>query len=79
MAHTIRIWTTPTCPYCKMTKEFLTKQGYEYTDYDVTANKEALEEMKKISSGLSVPVIVIDDNEPIIGFEKEKIEKLLQE
>lgn len=35
--------------------------------------------MKEISGGLSVPVIVIDDNPPIVGFNKERLEELLQD
>ena len=62
-----------------MTKEFLQNKGLDYIGYDVTTDKQALSEMKEISGGLSVPVIVIDDNPPIVGFNKERLEELLQD
>ena len=77
MAQSVKIWTTATCPYCKMTKEFLTQKGVEFQNFDVTQDKEALDELKKISGGLSVPVIVVDENAPVVGFKKEELEKLL--
>lgn len=60
-----------------MTKEFLTQKGIEYQNVDVTQDKEALDELKKISGGLSVPVIIVDENAPVVGFKKEELEKLL--
>ena len=58
-------------------KEFLSQKGVEYVDHDVTKDKEALEEMRKLTDGgLSVPVVKIND-EVIIGFDKDKIEKAL--
>jgi len=77
MAQSVKIWTTPTCPYCKLTKEFLTQKGVEFQNFDVTQDTAALDEMKKISGGLSVPVIVVGANAPVVGFKKEELEKLL--
>ena len=73
----VNVFSTPTCPFCKKTKEFLKQKGVEYIDHDVTSDKEALEEMRRLTEGgLSVPVIQIGD-EVIVGFDKGKIEELL--
>jgi glutaredoxin-like YruB-family protein len=73
----VTVFSTPTCPFCKKTKEFLTQKGIEYTDHDVTSDNEALEEMRRLTEGgLSVPVIKIGD-EVIVGFDKGRIEELL--
>jgi glutaredoxin len=61
-----------------MAKEFLSKKGVEYTVYDVTKDKAALEEMRKVSGGaLRVPVIVIC-NEVMVGFDRERAEMALR-
>jgi glutaredoxin 3 len=58
-------------------KEFLSQKEVAYTDHDVTTDKTALEEMRKITQGgLSVPVIHIAD-EVIVGFDEERIKKAL--
>ncbi len=75
-AEEIKIYSTPTCPYCRMAKEFLTQKGYAFTDYDVTKDRAALDEMVKISGGRSVPVIVAC-NEVMIGFDKTRLEQML--
>ncbi len=48
----------------------------EFQNFDVSQDKEALDEMKKISGGLSVPVIVVDGSDPVVGFKKDELEKL---
>jgi len=61
-----------------MAKEFLSQKGVEYTAYDVTKDKAALEEMRKISGGaLRVPVIAIC-NEVIVGFDRDRAEMALR-
>jgi glutaredoxin 3 len=58
-------------------KEFLSQKGITFTDHDVTTDKAAMEEMRKITQGgLSVPVIHIAD-EIIVGFDEERIKKAL--
>ncbi|HHT9117582.1 MAG TPA: glutaredoxin family protein, partial [Candidatus Hypogeohydataceae bacterium YC38] len=74
----IKIYTTPTCPYCMKAKDYFTKKGIKYTEYNVAQDREALREMIKISGGRSVPVIAAGD-EVMIGFDQAKLEKLLEE
>ena len=60
-----------------MAKEFLSKKGVPYTALDVTKDKAALEEMRKISGGaLRVPVISVC-NEVMVGFDKNRLELAL--
>ncbi|MHC4196436.1 MAG: glutaredoxin family protein [Planctomycetota bacterium] len=72
----VKIYTTPTCPYCVKAKEYFTGKGIKYAEYDVAQDKEALQEMTKLSGGRSVPVITVDD-EVMIGFNQDKLDKLL--
>ncbi len=59
-----------------MAKEFLSQKGYIFTEYDVTRDRRALDEMVKISGARSVPVISAC-NEVMIGFDKNRLEEML--
>jgi glutaredoxin 3 len=59
-----------------MAKEFLSQQGVPYKDFDVTRDREALNEMVRISGARSVPVITALD-EIIVGFDKGRLENIL--
>jgi len=63
----ITIYTKPTCPYCAAAKEDFKKRGIDYTEIDVTAGNDGLEELVKVSGGQKVPVIVTN-GEVTIGF-----------
>jgi glutaredoxin-like YruB-family protein len=70
------IYSTPTCPYCNMAKEYFKKNNIEYTDYNVQIDIEKRKEMLAKSGQLGIPVILIDD-QVIIGFNKPKVNELL--
>lgn len=73
----VKIYTTPTCPWCKKTKEFLKSKKVKYTEINVVSNEKAQQEMIKKSGQMGVPVIDID-GKIIIGFDQEEIEKALK-
>lgn len=72
----IVIYSTPTCHYCNMTKEFLKENNVEYTDYNVAEDTEKRAEMIEKSGQMGVPVIMIGE-EMLIGFNEEKMRELL--
>ncbi len=76
MTHTIQIYSTPTCPYCKMAKAYFTELGLAYSDYNVATDLQKRQEMIEKTHQLGVPVIDIDGN-IIIGFDKEGIDEIL--
>ncbi len=59
-----------------MAKEFLSQKGYAFTEYDVTKDRAALDEMVKISGARSVPVISAC-NEVMVGFDKTRLEQII--
>lgn len=73
----IRIFSTPSCPYCVTLKEYLKEKGFEYEDINVAEDKEATKEMIEKSGQMGVPVSEIK-GEIIIGFDKVKINKILE-
>jgi len=70
------IYSTPTCPYCKRTKDYLTQKGIPYTDYDVATDRDKAKEMIQKSKQMGVPVIIVDD-EIVVGFNQAKLDSLL--
>ncbi len=78
----ITIFSTTTCPYCKMLKDYLTEKGFTYNEKLVDQDDAAREEMSKESNGfLGVPFSLLrkDDGTKatIIGFDKGRIDELL--
>ncbi|KPJ56941.1 glutaredoxin [Parcubacteria bacterium DG_74_2] len=72
----IKVFSTPSCPYCVTLKMFLKEHNIEFEDIDVSENEKAKEEMIEKSGQMGVPVVEID-GKVIIGFDKEKVSKLL--
>jgi len=72
----VQIYSTPTCSYCHMAKEFLKKNNVSYEDFNVATDLEKRKEMVEKSDQMGVPVIIID-SELIVGFDKAKISRLL--
>ena len=59
-----------------VSKEFLSQKGVEFTEYDVSMDRQALQEMVDISKRRSVPVIVVCD-EVMVGFDPGRLEQML--
>jgi glutaredoxin-like YruB-family protein len=72
----VKVYSTPTCPYCIRAKQFLKDNNVEFENFDVSADQQKSEEMVKISGQMAVPVIDIE-GKIIVGFEKEEIKKEL--
>lgn len=73
---TVKIYTTPTCVYCKMAKEFFKKNNVAYEEFDVAEDEHARDEMVKKSHQLGVPVIDVGGT-IFVGFDKKGIAKAL--
>lgn len=73
----IKVYSTPTCPFCKRAKEFLKQNNFAFEDLNVAESEEVRTEMINKSGQMAVPVLDID-GEIIVGFEVEKIKKALK-
>jgi glutaredoxin-like YruB-family protein len=73
----VKIYSTPTCVYCKTLKGYFKKNAIEFEDIDISKDEKQLQKMIKDSGQMGVPVVDID-GEIIIGFDKTKIDKLLK-
>ncbi|MCX6720624.1 MAG: thioredoxin family protein [Candidatus Staskawiczbacteria bacterium] len=73
----IKIYSTPTCVYCKTLKGYFKKNAIEFEDIDISKDEQQLQKMIKDSGQMGVPVVDID-GEVITGFDKQRIDKLLK-
>lgn len=71
----VKIYSTPTCVYCRMAKDYFAEHKIAYEELSVNT-AERVQEIEKISGQRGVPVIVIGE-EVIVGFDQEKINQLL--
>jgi len=77
----IKVYSTSTCPYCTMAKDFLKDNNVEFADIDVSEDATARDHMVEKSGQMGVPVIEITDGEDehfVVGFDKEKLKELLK-
>ncbi len=71
------VFSTPTCSFCNQAKRYFKEKNIKFKDVDVSRDQAALKDMQKRTGGnTGVPVILIN-NKPIIGFDKPKINQLL--
>ncbi len=73
---TVTIYSTPTCHFCQMAKEFFMEKNVLYTNYDVASDAARRAEMIQLTGQLGVPVIVIG-GEVLIGFSRAKVAERL--
>ena len=76
MDKTVTIYSTPTCHFCHMAKDFLKEKGIAFNDFDVASDLAKRQEMIQKSGQMGVPVIFVGD-EMIIGFDQEKLASTL--
>ena len=72
----VTIYSTPSCHFCHMAKDFFKANNIAYTEHDVASDLEQRKIMVEKSGQMGVPVILIGE-ELIVGFDKPKIAKLL--
>lgn len=73
----VKVYSTPTCPYCKTVKSFLDTNNVTYQDLDVSADKAARDEMIEKSGQMVVPQIYID-GEIVVGFDQAALKEKLE-
>ncbi len=72
----VTIYSTPSCHFCHMAKDFFKEKNIAYTDFNVAADPAKRQELIDKSGQLGVPVILIGED-MVIGFNKPKIVQLL--
>jgi glutaredoxin 3 len=73
----VTVYTTQTCPYCKMAKDYLTQHGVAFVERDVAADPAAAAEAVRLSRQQGVPIIAAD-GQVVIGFDRPGLDRLIQ-
>ncbi len=72
----IKVYMTPTCTWCQKTREWFKKKKIPVQEVDIVELEKEREEMLWKTGQLAVPVIEID-GQTIVGFQEEKLEKMV--
>lgn len=72
----VKIYSTPTCTYCIMAKQWFGENNIEYEEFDVSEDEAKRNELIEKTGQMAVPVIEVGD-ERIIGFDKGRLKELL--
>lgn len=75
---TVKVYSTPTCPWCDKAKEYLESKGVAYEVVDVSKDRAAAMDMVKKTRQMGVPVVQIEERY-IVGFDKGAIDTALKE
>ncbi len=80
MSKKVKVFSTPTCPYCDQLKDYLKEKKVEFEEVDLSKKPDEAEKLVKKTGQMGVPATIItdgDDEEAIVGFDVEKINKAL--
>ena len=73
----IKVYSTPTCPWCTKVKEYLKSKNIEFENLDVSTDEKARNEMVEKSGQMGVPVLDVKGT-IIVGFDQNAIDKSLE-
>ena len=73
----VKIYTTPSCGYCRLAKDWFKKNNIPFTEYNVAKDMKRADEMVKKSGQMGVPVVDVN-GKIVVGFNKPAIENALK-
>jgi len=76
MTHEIIIYSTSSCHYCQIAKDFLRSKNIPFTEYNVGLDAEKRAEMVELTGQMGVPVIVVDGT-AMVGYSEAKLRELV--
>lgn len=77
MSSNIIVFTTPTCSWCRKVKDYLKSNGQTFKEIDVSKDLAAQQDMIRKSGQMGVPQLWIN-NVPVVGFDRDKIDRLIK-
>ncbi len=76
LPHAVTVYTTPTCSWCKVLKDYLRTREVTFEEIDVSSDMTRARELVEKTGQYGVPVTDID-GEMVIGFDRTRIDSLL--
>ncbi len=70
------IYSTASCHYCNLAKEYFKAHGVAYTEHNVGTDVDKRKEMIELTGQMGVPVIRIGDH-VTVGFQESAIAQML--
>lgn len=74
----VKVYSTPSCPWCVRVKDYLAGLGVAYTNIDIAADRASAMELVKKTKQIGVPVTFIGDKF-VVGFDEPQLEAMLKE
>ena len=83
MSKSVKVYALSTCIHCKHCKEYLEERGQKYECVYVDRlsgdeRNQVMAEMRRVNPGLSFPTVIVE-NKVIVGFDKEELQKALED
>lgn len=75
---TVKVYSTPSCPWCARVKQFFRDNGVPFEDVDVSRDVAAAREMVRKSRQMGVPVVDFG-GEIIVGFNEPRLRELIKQ
>lgn len=75
-AKEVTVYSTPTCHFCHLAKDYLDEKGVAYTEHNVAVDAEQRQKMVEMTGQLGVPVIQVGED-VMVGFDQGKLSELL--
>ncbi len=73
----IKVFSSDSCGYCTKLKAYFDSRRVEYDVIDVGESRENYDKLIEISGQTGIPVSVFDSGEVVIGFDKERLDSIL--
>ncbi len=77
----VKIYSTQTCPFCKMEKEYLDGHGIQYENIFIDEDKQAAQDLMALEGQIGVPFTIFTKEdggkETLLGFDREEINRIL--
>ncbi|MFQ5574940.1 MAG: glutaredoxin family protein [Terriglobia bacterium] len=77
MIEQVKLFTSPTCPYCVLVKSFLRDRGVDYRELDVRADDGLRTQMIEVSGQMGVPVVEAH-GQVVVGYNRRALEELTE-